>query len=87
MPRLINRLAPTELKSLKPGRHHDGGGLNFRVSESGARSWELRFMIEGQARYMGLGTFPAVFVGAGSTPGGRLPRAGQIAQQSVGRAS
>jgi integrase len=39
----------------KPGLHADGGGLYLRVSRGGAKSWCLRYMLQGKAREMGLG--------------------------------
>ncbi|MES2119741.1 MAG: integrase arm-type DNA-binding domain-containing protein [Pseudomonadota bacterium] len=56
MPRkLTNALTPLEVKSAKPGRHADGGGLHLLVKPSGARSWVYRFMLNGKARDIGLG--------------------------------
>ena len=49
MPRkLSNALTPLEVKSAKPGRHADGGGLHLLVKDSGARSWVYRFMLRGK---------------------------------------
>lgn len=56
MPRkLSNALTSLAVKSAKPGRHADGGGLHLLVKESGARSWVYRFMLKGRARDVGLG--------------------------------
>jgi len=33
----------------------DGAGLYLRVARTGGKSWLLRFMLDGQAREMGLG--------------------------------
>ena len=56
MPRkLSNALTPMAVKSAKPGRHADGGGLHLLVKETGARSWVYRFMLKGKARDIGLG--------------------------------
>jgi len=56
MPRkLHNALTPLQVKTAKPGRHADGGGLHLLVKENGARSWVYRFMLKGRARDMGLG--------------------------------
>ena len=56
MPRkLQNALTPLAVKSAKPGRHADGGGLHLLVKETGARSWVYRFMLKGKARDLGLG--------------------------------
>lgn len=56
MPRKLNNaLTPLTVKSAKPGRHGDGGGLHLLVKESGARSWVYRFMLAGKSRDIGLG--------------------------------
>lgn len=56
MPRkLSNALTPLAVKSAKPGRHADGGGLYLLVKDTGARSWVYRFMLRGKARDIGLG--------------------------------
>ncbi len=68
MARQIGKLAPVTLgKAMKPGMHADGGGLYLQVTApskaelqrdpdaKGARSWSFRFMLNGQAREMGLG--------------------------------
>jgi integrase len=55
--RTINNLRPTLLDRLPPGLHHDGRGLYLQVSnKNGGRSWVLRYMINGKARTMGLGS-------------------------------
>src|SRR5262249_28535423 len=58
--RAINRLAAVALPKLLPGMHHDGNGLHFRVTESGARGWVLRYQFNGKRRHMGLGGFSKV---------------------------
>jgi integrase len=56
MARQINRLTPRAVAAKrKPGYYADGGGLYLQVKESGAKSWILRFMLNGRAREMGLG--------------------------------
>lgn len=47
-------------KKSKPGYYADGGGLYLQVSPSGSKSWLLRFMINGKAREMGLGSLRGV---------------------------
>ncbi len=54
----LNALAVSRAK--KPGLHADGGGLYLQVTASGAKSWVLRFMLNGKARSMGLGSLTAV---------------------------
>ena len=49
------RLTVTAIKSAKPGRHGDGGGLYLMVKPSGAKSWLLRIQAEGIRRDVGLG--------------------------------
>ncbi len=44
--------------SKKPGLHNDGGGLCLRVTSPTARSWVLRYMLDGKAREMGMGAYP-----------------------------
>jgi integrase len=55
----LNRLKAIDLSRIKkPGMYADGGGLYLQVrdGEHGlTRSWLLRFMRHGKARYMGLG--------------------------------
>lgn len=68
--KLSNALTTLTVKSAKPGRHVDGGGLHLLVKEptaaavqnakpgraaEGARSWVYRFMLKGKARDIGLG--------------------------------
>ena len=56
MPKKVsNALTPLTVKTAKPGRHADGGGLYLLVKDSGARSWVFRFMLHGTARDLGLG--------------------------------
>lgn len=61
MARLINRLSATGIKAkLRPGYHPDGAGLYLQVTAGGSRSWIFRFMLNGKAREMGLGSLLAV---------------------------
>lgn len=57
MGRQIDRLSPRKVQTAKPGIHNDGLGLLLQVSESGAKSWLLRFRFAGKRREMGLGSF------------------------------
>ena len=48
----------TALKVAKtnlPGMYCDGGGLYLRVTKEGAKNWVFRYMLNGRARWMGLG--------------------------------
>ncbi len=61
MARTVEKLSALRVaKETKPGLYGDGGGLYLRVSESGAKSWTLRFMINRRPREMGLGATHAV---------------------------
>jgi integrase len=56
MPKKLDRLtARAVATATKPGMYADGGGLYLRVGRGGAKSWCLRYMLEGKAREMGLG--------------------------------
>ncbi len=44
----------------KPGYHADGAGLCLQVSGSSSKSWILRYMLHGKARWMGLGAYPTI---------------------------
>src|SRR5579885_1917172 len=56
MPRSVGRLAALTVERVKekPGMHADGGGLYLQVKNGGA-PWILRYQLNGQTRYMGLG--------------------------------
>ena len=49
------RLTARFVETAKAGYHADGGGLYLQVTASGARSWILRYQIDGRRREMGLG--------------------------------
>ncbi len=56
MARARERLKPRAIQKLRaPGYYADGAGLYLLVSESGSKSWVLRYMLRGRAREMGLG--------------------------------
>lgn len=56
------RRGPGQLSALvvsrtrEPGLYADGGGLYLQVTHADARSWIFRFMLNGRARSMGLGS-------------------------------
>ncbi|MBC8790410.1 MAG: integrase [Tagaea sp. CACIAM 22H2] len=57
MSNIRNRLNALSLKALvKPGLYNDGGGLGLRITAHGGRAWTFRYMFEGKAREMGLGS-------------------------------
>ncbi|MCJ2142259.1 tyrosine-type recombinase/integrase [Methylobacterium sp. E-066] len=43
-------------RTREPGLYADGGGLYLQVTHADARSWIFRFMLNGRARSMGLGS-------------------------------
>jgi integrase len=56
MAHTLKRLTPRGVETAKrPGLYADGGGLYLRVGRGGAKSWCLRYMLNGKAREMGLG--------------------------------
>ena len=50
------RLAASAVRSPKPGKYPDGGGLWLVVSDSGSAKWVLRVTLGGRRREMGLGS-------------------------------
>jgi integrase len=57
------RLVPLNAKKVAaapPGRHGDGRGLFLYVKTTGARSWVLRYQVDGRRRDLGLGAYPDV---------------------------
>jgi hypothetical protein len=60
MAREIGKLAAVQLNRLPAGMHGDGGNLWLQVTETGARTWLLRFRHAGKARAMGLGPLHTV---------------------------
>jgi integrase len=55
-----NRLSAVSVRSAKPGKHCDGGGLWLYCGTDGTSRWVLRLHVHGKRREMGLGAFPAV---------------------------
>jgi integrase len=56
MAKNIERLTALKVEKAKnPGLYPDGAGLYLRVGRGGAKSWALRYMLDGKAREMGLG--------------------------------
>jgi len=56
----MGKLNARKVETAKPSKHGDGEGLQLVVSATGARKWVLRFMQEGRAREMGLGSYPEI---------------------------
>ncbi len=53
-------LSAQKVKTANAGRHGDGRGLFLYVKPSGARSWVLRYQVQGRRRDLGLGAYPDV---------------------------
>jgi integrase len=51
----VDRLVKAKAKARRPGWYHDGHGLYLQIAEGGA-SWVYRYMLNGRARWMGLGS-------------------------------
>lgn len=50
------KLTAVKVERIKePGMYADGGGLYLRVTAEGTKNWVYRFMLNGRARWMGLG--------------------------------
>ena len=63
MPKRSAELKALEVKRLSdPGRHSVGGvqGLYLNITDTGARSWILRLMVNDKRRHIGLGAFADV---------------------------
>lgn len=61
MGRAMGRLTAKEVeKKTAPGNHGDGGGLTLQITKAGVKSWLYRYMINGKARWMGLGPVHSV---------------------------
>jgi hypothetical protein len=56
----LNKLTAIQVKKARPGRHSDGGGLCLQVGSGGARSWIYRYVLDGDERFMGLGSAAAI---------------------------
>ena len=61
----MGKLTDRRVRAARTGKHGDGAGLWLVVKPSGARSWVLRYQLDGRAREMGLGPFPLVGLAAG----------------------
>ncbi|WP_370301272.1 tyrosine-type recombinase/integrase [Pseudooceanicola sp.] len=53
-------LSARKVDTAGPGRHGDGRGLFLYVKPSGARSWVLRYQVQGRRRDLGLGPYPEI---------------------------
>ncbi len=60
MTRSLHKLTAVAVKSARPGKHCDGGGLWLFKREDGGGQWVLRVSIHGRRREMGLGSLSEV---------------------------
>jgi integrase len=68
MARVIGKLTALAVEKTKaPGMYSDGGGLYLRVTKHQTKNWLYRFMLNGKARWMGLG--PVHTIGLGEARG------------------
>jgi hypothetical protein len=75
MPKRATPLTAKELERLKSvGLMADGGGLYYRVTPTGSRSWVYRYQLGGRRRDMGLGPYPDVTLAAARDKAGELRR-------------
>jgi integrase len=59
--RTIGKLTALKVdKAKEPGMYGDGGGLYLRVTPDRAKNWVFRFMLNGRARWMGMGPLHTV---------------------------
>ena len=54
------RLSARKVATAGVGRHGDGRGLFLYVKPTGARSWVLRYQVQGRRHDLGLGAYPDV---------------------------
>ncbi len=75
----MGKLTARKVETARPGKYGDGGGLQLAVASSGAKKWVLRFLWQGNAREMGLGSYPEVGLAEArekAIAGRRLARSG-----------
>ena len=56
----VNQLTDRTVSNAKTGTHNDGNGLTLRVGANGKRSWVLRYIWQGKAANIGLGSYPTI---------------------------
>ena len=54
------KLSARKVETAGAGRHGDGRGLFLYVKPTGARSWVLRYQVQGRRHDLGLGAYPDV---------------------------
>src|SRR3984957_13073570 len=75
----MGKLTARKVETAKPGKYGDGGGLQLAVAAARAKKWVLRFLWQGKAREMGLGSYPEVKLAEArekAMAGRRLARSG-----------
>ena len=75
----MGKLTARKVETAKAGKYGDGGGLQLAVAPTGAKKWVLRFLYQGKAREMGLGSYPEVGLAEArekALAGRRLARSG-----------
>ena len=75
----MGKLTARKVETAKPGKYGDGGGLQLAVAAPRAKKWVLRFLWQGKAREMGLGSYPEVGLAEArekAMAGRRLARSG-----------
>jgi integrase len=61
MARVIGKLTALRVeKARDSGLYGDGGGLYLRITPEGTKNWVFRFMLNGRARWMGLGAIHTI---------------------------
>lgn len=83
MAKIINRLTDLKARKAGMGLHPDGDGLYLQVRGPAAKSWLYRFMIDGKARAMGLGAYPATSLDAAREDRDRYKRLRQAGQDPI----
>ena len=73
MAKKTHRLTPiTIANKKKPGLHADGAGLYLKIRPTGGKSWVFRYMLDGKARYAGLGPISSITLAAARAEAARL---------------
>lgn len=83
MAKIINRLTDLKARKAGMGLHPDGDGLYLQVRGPAAKSWLYRFMIDGKARAMGLGAYPATSLEVARADRDRFKRLRQAGQDPI----
>jgi len=61
-------LTDAQLRNLtERGKHFDGGGLYFDLTNAGGRYWRLKYRAGGKEKLLSLGVYPAVSLKAART--------------------